>query len=317
VKTFRFALPPGELFTPRPGQFLTFKLMVGGARVVRSYSISSSPTQSKYVEITCKRSEQGKASTFLNDMVQPGLTLQASGPHGKFCFDETRHKRIVMLAAGSGITPMMSMLRYIDDLCIRTEVTLIYAVQTHKDIIFERELQEIQSRRDQFRYVVLLSHPHLEWRGPSGRLSLELVRENVDAIGGSDFFLCGPPAFMSGAKAILKTLGVDPTRIMQESFGGKEPPPGTNARSAVQVDFVRSKKRCHVLSGKTLLEVAEQQGVNIPFSCRQGQCGTCATRVIDGAVHRGEEEGLDIQRKAAGYVLACIGRVCRDVRVDA
>jgi ferredoxin len=165
--------------------------------------------------------------------------------------------------------------------------------------------------------VVLLSHPHLEWRGPSGRLSVELVRENVDAIAGSDFFLCGPPAFMSSAKIILKTLDVDPTRIMQESFGGKQPPPGATGRNPVQIDFVRSKKRYHVLAGKTLLEVAEQHDVVIPFGCRQGQCGTCATRIIDGAVHRGVEDGLDPQRKAAGYVLACVGRVCRDVRVDA
>src|SRR3984957_19681365 len=121
-KTLRFIVPNDRKITARPGQFLTFSFLFDGKKVVRSYSICSSPARSGYVEITAKRVEKGCASVFLNDQAALGLTVEASGPFGRFWFDEARHDRIVLIAAGSGITPMLAMLRYIDDLCLPTTV---------------------------------------------------------------------------------------------------------------------------------------------------------------------------------------------------
>src|SRR5262249_12580036 len=116
------------------------------------------------VEITPKRLDSGCVSVFLNDRASIGMTVEATGPFGQFCLNSANDRKIVLLAAGSGITPMMAMLRYIDDLCLDTQVTLLYCVRTHQDIIFQDELVELQKRLRDFRYHVLLSQPGLEWR---------------------------------------------------------------------------------------------------------------------------------------------------------
>src|SRR4029077_5796810 len=110
-----------------------------------------------YVEITPKRVPNGYVSAFLNDRAAVGLEVEASGPFGQFYFDEGRDQRIVLLAGGSGITPMMSMLRYIDDRCLRTAVTLIYCVRRRRDVIFEQDLTRLRRRLQEFRMVLVLS----------------------------------------------------------------------------------------------------------------------------------------------------------------
>ena len=118
---------------------------------------------------------------------------------------------------------MMAMLRYIDDLRLETTATLLYCVRTNKDIIFESELAQLRSRLNTFEYHVLLSQPHAEWSGPRGHVSREFIENIVGDIGLPHFFLCGPPPFMEASRAILISLGVEPERIMQESFGGSAP----------------------------------------------------------------------------------------------
>jgi hypothetical protein len=115
TKTLRFQIPKERQLRAKPGQFLTFQWTIDGQRVMRSYTISSSPVHVNYVEITPKCMENGCVSVFLNERAKPGQTVEARGPYGQFYFDETVHKSIVLIAAGSGITPMISMLRYIDD----------------------------------------------------------------------------------------------------------------------------------------------------------------------------------------------------------
>ena len=150
-KTLRFIVPNDRKLNARPGQFLTFSFLFDGKKVIRSYSICSSPARSGYVEITPKRVSQGCVSVFLNDRASVGMTVEANGPFGHFCFDESKHRSVVLLAAGSGITPMMAMLRYMDDLCLETTATLLYCVRTSSDIIFESELEQLRSRLKNFR----------------------------------------------------------------------------------------------------------------------------------------------------------------------
>ena len=179
TKTLRFQILDERLLCAKPGQFLTFQWTIDGHRVTRSYTISSSPVHENYVEITPKRMENGCVSVFLNERAKPGLTVEASGPYGRFYFDETIHKRIVLIAAGSGITPMISMLRYIDDLELATPVTLLYCVRTGADIIFENELARFSRSLPNFKYEVSLSRPDPTWKGRSGRLTEEFVSQHV------------------------------------------------------------------------------------------------------------------------------------------
>ena len=249
------------------------------------------------------------------------MTVEANGPFGHFCLDESKHRNVVLLAAGSGITPMMAMLRYMDDLCLQTAVTLLYYVRTCKDIIFEGELEQLRSRLKHFQYHVLLSQPHAEWSGPRGHVGREFIENTVKDISSPDFFLCGPPPFMEASRDILTGLGVRPERIRQESFGAAVPksaqPNSVAPETSVVVEFARSGKMCTVRSGQTLLEAAEEHGVGIPSSCRQGQCGTCKTRLLGGNVRMDAEEGLDPDSRAQGFVLTCVGRAEGAVKLDA
>src|SRR5579862_1221211 len=311
TKTLRFQILGERRFCGKPGQFLTFQWTIDGKQVRRSYTVSSSPVHENYVEITPKRMVNGCVSVFLNERAKPGLAVEASGPYGQFHFDETLHKSIVLIAAGSGITPMISMLCYIDDLELATPVTLLYCVRTRADIIFENELSRLSRSLPNFKYEMCLSKPDPAWKGCSGRLTEEFVSQRVTDLDSPTFFLCGPKGFMDSARQVLLTLGVTRDRILQESFGESKLPTESHppeAGTAETVVFLHSEKICQVSSGSTLLELAERNGVQIPFGCRQGQCGTCATRVLSGTVRMDVEAGLTGEQKDAGYVLPCVSR---------
>jgi ferredoxin len=133
----------------------------------------------------------------------------------------------------------------------------------------------------------------------------------VSDLNAPTFFLCGPKGFMDNARQILSTLGVNQDRILQESFGESKPAAESRSletRPVETVVFLHSQKVCQVSAGSALLDLAERNGVQIPYGCRQGLCGTCATRVLSGVVQMDVEAGLTAEQKNAGYVLPCVSR---------
>jgi len=319
AKTLRFLLPFGRELTARPGQFLTFEWMIDGNPVTRSYSICSSPTQIRSVDITPKRVENGCVSQFLNDRAKIGLTVKARGPYGKFYFDPDRHKKIVLIAAGSGITPMMAILRYIDDLCIAADVTLIYCVRNEHDVFFKDDIDAIRRRLENFHFAFVLSQPRTEWTGWKGRLRREVLEREVDKPAESTFFLCGPPAFMELGRSLLKEIGVDSSRILQESFGGAVAAEVHTSvgNGPLEVRFSRSSVVYNLSPNDNLLESAERNGVLLPSGCRQGQCGTCATRLLNGKVEMVTEGALTDEQRSQGIILPCVSRPVTDLTLDA
>ena len=319
AKTLRFVLPRGQQISARPGQFLTFEWQIDGQAVTRSYSICSSPTQGNFIEITPKRVTAGRVSHFLNDRATIGLKVKAKGPYGKFYFDEAMHERIVMIAGGSGITPMISILRYIDDLCMSTEATLIYCVRNEKDEFFKAEFATLRMRLNKFRYALVISQPSSDWTGWKGRLRREIVEREVEKPLESTYFLCGPSAFMELGRDLLKQMAVDPSRILQESFGGavaKQTPSDIGAGS-LTVKLSRTESAIHISQERTLLESLENNGVLIPSGCRQGNCGTCRTKLLSGNVSMETEEALTDELRAQGFILPCVSRPLSDVTLDA
>ncbi len=317
--SLRFRVTQAGALRARPGQFLTFDWLLDGQKLARCYSISSSPTQTGFVEITVKNQPQGRVSAFLNERASNGLTVEASGPSGRFCFDEHQHKSIVLFAAGSGITPIMSILRYIDDLCLDTQATLFYSMRTQRDIIFEAELERLEAHLPNFQQVLVLTRPESGWTGWRGRLSREFIIKRLGEISQRRFFLCGPEAYMDHVKSILLSLGIDEQSIIQESFGGKSVITQTDTEAETPggvIEFIKSGKTCAFPAGQTVLETAEMNGIHIPYGCRQGQCGTCATRLVGGEIRMDREDGLDPALKAQGYVLTCVGRAQGNVRLD-
>jgi ferredoxin-NADP reductase len=313
--TLTFVLPGGKPLGSRPGQFLTFDWVINGQRLSRSYSISSAPGRAGSFDITVKK--QGIVSTFLNESAQEGLTVMANGPYGRFVLNLAEHEAPVFFTAGSGITPILSMLRHIEEVSPECDVTLFYASRDAGQIIFRSELDRLKTRLKNFRLLQIITRPDAEWTGERGELTKEMVLKALPRAAGRTFFLCGPERFMTAAKAILTSLGVGPNRILQERFA-----PGAAAwvRAEVvpcTVEFTRSRKRFECTSYETLLSVAERNRIDIPASCRVGQCGTCATRVLAGSVEMESDEGLSPAQRAEGFSLLCVGRARGMVSIEA
>ena len=320
ARTLCFRVQDGKQLIAKPGQFLTLHLDIEGKQVARSYSICSSPLKTDYVEITPKRTKNGYVSVFLNERATPGLVIKATGPAGRFYFDEKLHAEIVLIAAGSGITPMIAMIRYIEERALTVPVTLIYCVRTSQDIIFQQELTRLSHSLARFRYVITLSAPDVSWKGNKGRLNKEFLLERVPDFRVPTFFLCGPGAFMQHVSELLKEQGVTADRIKQESFGGKTPvaiPDSSGDTSVAFVEFCRSGFSFEIIGDQTLLEFAETLGISIPYGCRQGQCGTCATRLLQGSVTMETEDGLSAEQKQTGFILPCVSRLQGSISIDA
>jgi ferredoxin-NADP reductase/DMSO/TMAO reductase YedYZ heme-binding membrane subunit len=313
--TLTFSLPQGKALQSSPGQFLTFNWIVNGQTLPRSYSISSVPSRIGSFDVTVKK--QGTVSRFLNESASEGLTVVANGPYGRFVFDLSERRTPVFFAAGSGITPILSMLRHIEENSPAREVTLFYVSRDDRQIIFKADLDRLAASLTKFCFVPIVTRPSAEWVGERGQLTRKIVLKTMPSVEDKTFFLCGPAGYMTAVNAILTSLGVGANQIHQERFA-----PGAVAyapRESVPctVEFTRSGKRVECNSTETLLSVAERNGISIPASCRIGQCGTCATRVLAGEVEVESDEGLDPARRAEGFSLLCVGRARGMISLEA
>ncbi|WP_421937429.1 2Fe-2S iron-sulfur cluster-binding protein [Phenylobacterium sp.] len=329
VSTFRLVDPAGGRlpFDFLPGQFLQVEVEpTPGASAKRSYTIASAPTRTGYVELTVKREPQGAVSAYLHDHVAAGARLKVAGPYGAFTFSGTDADSIVLIAGGVGVTPMMSVLRYLTDLVWPGEIFFIYSARSTDEMLFREELEQLERRHANLSVLCTAETrtPGTSWLGPEGRLTRELLQAAVPDLGRRRVHLCGPPAMMAAMKGVLQELGVSPEQLRTEAFGPAslpvheppaeevvEPPakrPGKRKATEVApqtVTFSIAGVSAPLPSDQTVLEAAEGAGVEIPYSCRSGVCGVCVVKLKQGAVTMAVEDGLDPADKAAGYVLAC------------
>lgn len=311
VKLFRLKVPSGgELpFAYRAGQYLSFRLKdAAGERIfTRSYSICSSPKQRTWCEIAVKRAVDGKGSGLLHDQAEVGQRLTCTGPHGNFVFDSSKADGIVLVAGGIGVTPLLSIVRDLADQNWPHDVLLLFAISAPPHALFSGELQALQQRYARFRYLVVPSRVDRErWPGPTGRLEASHFSALVPRIADLPIFLCGPDAMMSATISILKTMGVDQGMIQIESFGG--PITQDAALCAATIRFAVSGKSGVVSVGQTLLDAAEECGVQIESLCRTGTCGTCKVKLVSGEVHMQRETALSGSDVRNRVVLACQAR---------
>lgn len=354
VKTFRLMAPDGGPvpFNYLPGQFLTLRVAPDGRPVQRSYTMASSPSQRAYVEITVKREAQGLVSRYLHDHVKPGDALETAAPWGSFTFTGREADSIVLIGGGVGITPLMSVVRYLTDRAWEGDVYLLYCCRTLRDFVFREELERLQCRHPNLHIVATTTRADgTALTGPRGRLTKELIARSVPDITARRVHLCGPPPMMAAVQALLAELGVPREQIKTEVFGPARGPAGpTTARPGGQthaapaaaedgdragtdakreagtavrggrpatVIFARSGKTAPLPPGGTVLDAAEAVGVEIPTSCRAGTCGTCKVRLHSGTVTMEVADGLTPEDKARGFVLACQARAHGDVEVEA
>ena len=302
-----FAVPPelsGE-FAYRPGQFLTVRVPRGGeGSVARCYSLSSSPHTGDRHTITVKRVDDGYASNWIADNVTAGTVLDALPPAGTFT-PLSLEGDFLMFAGGSGITPVMSIVK--SALARgRGRVTLIYTNRDERSVIFSRELRRLAAGAGN-RLLVL--HWLDSLQGPPTAAALAALARPFAS---REVYLCGPDPYMAVVRQALAQLGVPAQRIHIERFLSlaenpfEEPQPDADSMAAaLEVRLDGEKRVLAWPAGTRMLDVLIDEGLDAPYSCRQGICGACACQLTAGEVKMAHNEVLEEADVADGYILAC------------
>jgi ferredoxin-NADP reductase/DMSO/TMAO reductase YedYZ heme-binding membrane subunit len=337
VKTFRMVpLDGGPLpFEAIAGQYINLMLTIDGKRVNRSYTISSSPTRSAYVEISVKR--DGLASKYLHASVKEGDTIKVGAAAGKFYFAGTEAQRVILVAGGVGITPMMAVIRSLTDRCWAGDIYLIFAVKKREDVVYERELEYLTARYPNLKVKITLTGDEAAtaggiYDGTKGRITKQLVESFVPGAIKDRVMLCGPePQMQAARKVFVEELGVPNELVHEEAFVSPPAPKDESAAEAAMmgpaveaadaageyvVHFKRSDKRVETI-GLTVLEAAEDNEIAIPFECRSGICGQCKCRLVSGRVVMESQDALTAADKAKGLILACQARPTQNCEIEA
>lgn len=315
--------PRGEAIAYKPGQFFTLALRVNGELLRRAYSASlpmdaASPAGS--VRLTIKRVANGRVSNQLVDHAAAGDVLDVFGPSGSFVVDAPP-KALVLLAGGSGVTPLIAIARDVLGRAPDTRVLFIVGNRSEPDIIFRDELAALAERfPERLTLRLVLSDPPDGWEGGVGMLDAATTARELGALEGEvEAFVCGPTPMMDASREALTSLGVPAERIREERFSSPVGAPAAERpRGDVAVTAVVDGKRYSVVnrSHETVLESALGAGVPMPYSCTMGGCGACRVKLIEGEMVMEEPNCLTPQERADGYMLICIGRATRAAVVE-
>jgi glycine betaine catabolism B len=355
VKTFCFIADPPVLFNYKPGQFVNLEVEIDGKAVIRPYSISSSPTRPYHLSITIKRVPSppdqpdippGLVSNWLHDHLKVGDRIKLlGGALGHFTCLPQLPAKMLFISAGSGITPMMSMSRWVQDTMANCDIVFLHSARTPEDVVFRTELETMAAQLPNFHLAITVTQPPIgqAWMGLTGRISKAMLQLIVPDLSDRAIYVCGPGGFMQGIKSTLEAMNFPMQNYLEESFGGKKPaspkvksaepptrritppppPPaalngkGHQPEIAVPseaigsvmpaVNFAKSKLEVSADENSSILELAEQEGIEIRNACRVGACGACKVLAREGKVrYDTPPAALSAADQQAGYVLACV-----------
>ncbi|MEU0137999.1 2Fe-2S iron-sulfur cluster-binding protein [Streptomyces sp. NPDC006296] len=302
-------------FEFRPGQFFTLTAEIGGDLVRRAYSASSAPGADT-LEVTVKLVEGGRFSTHVHRDLRAGELLTVHGPSGSFHAGSGPPAETVLIAAGSGITPMMSMIRArLADLRGRDRMALLYSSRTPDEILFAAQLARLAGERpDRLSVTHVLTER-------DGRLDAAGVRRWISGLSparDAHYYTCGPGPLMDTVKVVLTELGIRDGYTHREDFASALETGGaaTVPREMTVEQDGRPPRHATVEPGRTLLDAGLAAGLPMPYSCTVGNCGDCALRLRQGEVTQNEPNCLTPRQRAEGYVLACSGRPLTDVTLE-
>ncbi|MBF2046891.1 MAG: FHA domain-containing protein [Elainella sp. C42_A2020_010] len=351
IKSFYFLADPPILFDYKPGQFVNLEAKINGKAVIRSYSISTSPTRPYYLGLTVKRVSHpterpdlpvGFVSNWLHDSFGVGDSLKLiGGATGQFtCFPEL-HPKLLLISGGSGIAPMMSMARWIHDAMVDCDVVFLYSAQTPENIPFRAELETMAAQMPNFHLAVTITRPNSRnpWMGLTGRISKAMLHLVVPDLLERFVYVCGSEPFTQNIKGILESINFPMKNYREESFGSGLLSPeaskvstGGSKDKALEkftmmppqavdnstVHFSQSNKKVTIDGHTSILELAEQVGVDIRHHCRMGACGVCKVFTCKGKVRYDlQPTALSQADQEAGYALACIACPVEGLTVEA
>ncbi|MEL6978562.1 MAG: hybrid-cluster NAD(P)-dependent oxidoreductase [Pseudomonadota bacterium] len=328
VCTFSFRAPSGAWFDYRAGQFVTLELPTPGGAIQRTYTISSTPSRPLSLSVTVKAQPDSVGSRWMIDHLKPGHRIRAHGPAGIFTLPKRPRDKYLFIAAGSGVTPMMSMATYLYDYGDQPDVRLISCAQRPSELIFRDRLEHMASRLPGIRlsFVVEEEEPYRVWTGFQGRLNQLILGAIAPDYLERKVYCCGPEPFMQAVRDSLIGLGFEMENYLQENFQApietkaEAPPledvvPQEAAKAAVV--FAKTGRHREGSEADTVLALARASGVAIPSGCTFGVCGTCKVKKLSGDVHMVHNGGISEEDVEDGYILACCSHPIGKVEIDA
>ena len=316
----------GEIPNFQPGQFLTIKLEISGQDkpVIRTYSLSDYPEPCEYYRLSIKREPAPKdldvppgiASNFMHDRIQEGSIIPAKPPSGKFILDVQKSIPAVLISNGVGITPMISMAKAATRLNPNRPIWFVHGVRDSRFHAFRDEVMEIGQHNPNLNVHYRYSRPNPEDEGKYhsiGYVDAALIKQLV--VQEAEYFLCGSPSFMESIMEGLKESGVPNSQVFFEAFGkpmkvasDKQAPTTTVGEKVKEAEILFAKSGQTIIwkeGDGSILEFAEANDINPPFSCRAGICGTCMCQIHAGEVNYQKEASAEIDQ---GSVLICISQ---------
>lgn len=321
---------PANKINYKSGQFLTLITNVNGKDVRRAYSLCSSPFVDADLAVTVKRVDKGLMSNWLPDNLKAGQKLKVMEPMGQFTteFLKENKRHMIMFGGGSGITPMMSIIKSTlhqepDSIC-----SLIYCNRDIDSIIFKDELSKMETQDEGRLHVIhILDNAPMNWQGYSGLLNKAMLVKLFERIPdwGLDkttYLMCGPEGMMKNVETLLAEHKIPDDKIFKESFVqgtidkaekkvAAQPTSGNKSRE-VTIKYDGQEYKIRVAPTHTILATALEQGIDLPYSCQSGLCTACRGRALSGTVKLDEEEGLSQSERNEGYVLTCVGHPMTD-----
>ena len=313
ARTFLLVPSDGSRIEHDPGQYMTFRVETPAGVIERSYTIASSAARDGGVEITVKRLGGGAASAILHDTLAPGARIEAFGPSGRFGPAAFPAERYLLVAAGSGVTPMLSILRTAADRGIDLDAVLVHAARSADDAIAMAELEALPRRLPRLAVDTVLS------RERGGRLDAVTLARMVPDMAERMVLSCGPDGFMATVREAARLAGVPPERHAEESFdfaAGADDAPASADASVRRITFARSGAAFDCAHGVSILRAAKEAGVPMPASCSRGQCGTCKTFKHSGEVAMVHDGGIRQREIDRGFMLPCVARPLTDIVLD-
>lgn len=327
ASTIHFWHPMNEMVTYRPGQFITLLLPDGDNKLRRSYSMSSSPYTDASLAITVKRIPAGFASNLLLDQLKVGDIIEVVQPLGNF-FPQQKDdqvRQVVFIGAGSGITPLFSILKSVLMVEPESDVFLVYGCRDEKSTIFREKIDALQQKyKNRFHVVYSLSMPSSDWKGEVGRLNktrlLKILGDFEDLKAKeAEYFLCGPEGLMEESQRALAIMGIPVNQIRKESFAS---PILTDEVETVDDDSLQARTIKLIYEGtthelevkphETVLEAAMNMDIDLPYSCQAGRCTACMGRCTSGKIAMDEEDVLTEAELAEGFILTCVSHPMSD-----